>query len=70
MELDTSDVGSEVPELGELEELYESAEPPRKKNRGIDDSIVSNFPFPYFYRNLLTISFSRLMRIVSSSMLI
>ncbi|KAM0140410.1 hypothetical protein ACHAP3_002714 [Botrytis cinerea] len=40
MELDTSDVGSEVPELGELEELYESAEPPRKKNRGIDDSII------------------------------
>ncbi|TGO49328.1 hypothetical protein BCON_0213g00050 [Botryotinia convoluta] len=37
MELDTTDVGSEAPEL---EELYESAEPPRKKNRGIDDSII------------------------------
>lgn len=70
MELDTSDVGSEIPEPGELGELYESAEPRRKKNRGIDDSIVSNFPFPYFDHNLLIFSFSRLMRIVSSSMLI
>ncbi|TEY32900.1 hypothetical protein BOTCAL_0708g00020 [Botryotinia calthae] len=37
MELDTPDVGSDVPELYGL---YESAEPPRKKSRGIDDSII------------------------------
>ncbi|KAF7884343.1 uncharacterized protein EAF02_004679 [Botrytis sinoallii] len=51
MELDTTDVGSEVPELEEPEpevepeepkpeELYESAEPPLKRSRGIDDSII------------------------------
>ncbi|KAF7912895.1 uncharacterized protein EAF01_001916 [Botrytis porri] len=48
MELDISDVSSEAPELEEREkqekpereELYESAEPPRRRNRGIDDSII------------------------------
>lgn len=97
MELDTSDVGSEIQELEEpgleepeleepeleeqeleeqeleepeLEELYESAEPPRERNRGIDDSMVSAFLFQYSYHNLLTLLFSRSMRIVNSSELI
>ncbi|KAF7951434.1 hypothetical protein EAE96_006744 [Botrytis aclada] len=42
MELDMSEIGSEVPDLEEPEpkELYESTEPPHKKNRVIDDRIL------------------------------
>ncbi|KAF7951088.1 uncharacterized protein EAE97_002639 [Botrytis byssoidea] len=42
MELDTPDLGSEESEVEEpeLEELYGSADPPRERSRGIDDSMI------------------------------